>query len=79
MNFKKDKSGVEIKLGDMVKIDRYDEPLSGEVKQHEGGQIYIDHEKVCLKYMYQIHCEVCETTSRVFFINFFDPYELEII
>lgn len=79
MNFKQDKSGIEIKIGDIVSINRYDEPLSGVVKQHEGGQIYIDHEKVCLKYMHQIHCEVCETTSRCFFIDFFDPYELEII
>lgn len=70
---------VKIFKGDIVKIDRYDESLIGEVKQLKGGQYYIDHPKVSLKYMHQIHCEVCDTESPVFFLDFFDAYELEVI
>src|SRR5579859_5745406 len=73
-----DKNNDEIYLGHIIKIYRYDEPLIGEVKQLKGGQYYIDHKKVSLKYSHQIHCEVCETDSLVFFLDFFDAYEIAI-
>lgn len=74
-----DKNKSEIYKGHIIKIDRYDEPLIGEVKQLKGGQYYIDHKKVNLKYSHQIHCEICDTDSLAFFLDFFDAYELEII
>lgn len=74
-----DKNLNDIFGADIIQIDRYDEPLIGVVRQLDGGQWYIDHPKVHMKYMHQIHCEACDTDSPVFFINFFESYELEII
>jgi len=76
---KSDKDGKEIYKGDIISIDRYGEKLIGEVKQLDGGQYYIDHNKVSLKYQHQIHCEVCDTESPIFFLQYFDAYELEVI
>lgn len=78
----KDKNGKEIFRGDIVKIDRdgdkYDN-LFGEIKQLDGGQYYIAHQEAILKYKHQIHCEVCDTDAPLFFLQYFEPYELEII
>ena len=74
-----DKNGVNIYESDIVNIDRYDKPLAGEIKQLSGGQYYINHKKASLKYQHQIHCEICSTDSPVFFIDYFESYELEII
>lgn len=74
-----DSKGAKIFMGDVVRIDRYDKPFIGEVKQLDGGQFYIDHPEVSLKYKHQIHCEVCDTESHCFFLDFFDSYELEVI
>jgi uncharacterized phage protein (TIGR01671 family) len=76
----KDKDGIKIFQGDIIKIDEeIGNNLFGEVKQLSGGQYYIDHQKVNLKYQHQIHCEVCETESPIFFLQYFDSYELKII
>lgn len=75
---KLDKNKAEIYIGDIVKIDD-DTRLIGEVKQLEGGQIYIHHTLIHLKYQHQCHCEVCDDGTFAFFIDFFDPYQLEII
>lgn len=74
-----DKKQNEIYVGHIIKIDRYNKPLIGAVKQLKGGQYYIDHKEVNLKYAHQIHCEICDTDIPVFFLDFFDDYELEII
>lgn len=74
-----DKNKSEIYLGDLVEINRYDKPLIGEIKQLKGGQYYIDHKEVNLKYRHQIHCEVCDTDSPIFFLDFFDAYEIKIV
>lgn len=76
----KDKDSIKIFKGDIIKIDEErGNNLFGEVKQLEGGQYYIDHQKVHLEYQHQIHCEVCDTESPIFFLQYFDSYELKII
>lgn len=76
---KKDKSGNDIYEDDIIKINRYATVLHGPVKQSEGGQYYVEHQQVWQKYAHQIHCEVCETDSAVFFLDYLDPYEIEVI
>ena|ERR1700761_3970671 len=76
---KRDCNGKDVYIADIIKIDRDDYTLIGEVKQLDGGQFYINHKRVSLKYAHQIHCEVCETDSPVFFLDYFEPYEIEII
>ncbi len=75
----KDKNWKEIYEGDLVKIDRYKEPLIGEVNQLKGGQYYIDHKKVDLKYRHQIHSEIRDFDLPAFFLDFFEAHELEVI
>lgn len=70
-----DKNGKEIYFGDIVKTEK----LTGDIKQFKGGQLYINHPDASEKYCHQIHCEVCDTRSPVFFLNFFDSYESEVI
>lgn len=74
-----DNKKSEIYFGDIVCIDRDDKKYTGAVNQLDGGQFYIEHEDVCLKYQHQIHCEVCDTESPSFFLDFFEPYEIEVI
>lgn len=73
-------NGIEYYKGDIVKINRdgYENEY-GAIKQLDGGQFYIDHDEVMLKYKHQIHCEVCECESPLFFLQYFESYELEII
>lgn len=68
----------DIYAGDIIKIDDKHQ-LTGVVRQTDGGQWYIDHKKVNMKYSHQIHCEICETDSPVFFIDFFEHWELHVI
>ena|ERR1700748_3979946 len=78
----KDKNGKDIFRRDIVKINRDGDKyfnLFGEIKQLKGGQYYIAHQSAILKYQYQIHCEVCDTDAPLFFLQYFEPYELEII
>lgn len=72
------KPNVDIYKGDIVKVKRTVDFI-GEVKQLDGGQYYVAHKAVNLKYKHQIHCEICETESPLFFLDFFEPYELEVI
>lgn len=79
---KTDKKERCIYVGDIVNIERDGDKyngLFGEVKQLDGGQYFIDHQHVSFKYKHQIHCEVCDTDAPLFFLEYFDPYELEII
>ena len=77
----KDKNGVEIYEGDIVAIKVYDENrrLVGPIERRNGGAYWIKHQEACDKYLHQIHCEVCETTSSVSLLDFFDSYQLNVI
>jgi len=70
-----DKKGVEIYCGDIVKYSG----LIGEIKQLAGGAYYVDHPEASLKYKHQIHCEVCDTGSPLFFLSHIAAYEIEVI
>ena len=76
-----DKNGVEIYEGDIVAIKVYDENkrLVGPIERRNGGAYWIKHQEACDKYLHQIHCEVCETTSSVSLLDFFDSYQLNVI
>jgi len=77
----KDKDGREIYEGDIVDIKTYDKNkrLQGEIKQMSGGAYYIDHKEACMKYLHQIHCEVCDVDSPPSLLSHYDSYRLEII
>lgn len=72
------KGSSDIFVGDIIKIHLVVD-LIGDVKQRDGGQYYIDHKAEYFKYEHHIHCEVCETESPVFFLDFFEEYQIEII
>lgn len=72
------KGPVEIFFGDIIKIHRTVDFI-GDVRQRAGGQYYVNHKAAYLKYEHQIHCEICETESPTFFLDFLDEYEIEVI
>jgi len=72
---RKDKNGKEIYEEDIVKTAS----LAGVIKRLDGGAWYIDSPQTNLKYMHQIHCEVCDTDSPHFLLSHIDTYEIEVI
>lgn len=74
---KKDKNGKLMFEGDILLLKYH--KLIGEIKRLDNGAFFINHKETNLKYLYQIHCEICETESEPSLIEFFEAYEIEII